>query len=137
MLAADRHASVTAVWIASVRRRLDRLLAPEFRKLLSLVAVAFGLFLIMLDTTVVNVALPSIRRDLGISISELECVVNGYGSPSASCLLTGGKLADLIGRSRIFIVGLAIFTASSFFCGFAGQRGMAISIWRHLGARPR
>jgi len=96
-----------------------KLIDPDFRKWLTLVAVAFGLFMIMLDNTVVNVALPSIRKDLGISISQLEWVVNGYALTFGVLLLTGGKLADMLGRRRIFIVGLVIFTVSSFFCGFA------------------
>src|SRR5262245_54552129 len=103
-----------------------RLFAPELRKWWTLFAVAFGLFMIMLDNTVVNVALPSIRKDLGISISELEWVVNGYALTFGVLLLTGGKLADMLGRRRIFIVGLIIFTASSFFCGFASSAGMLI-----------
>jgi hypothetical protein len=101
--------------------RPDRLFARESRKWWTLAAVAIGLFMIMLDNTVVNVALPSIRRDLGISISQLEWVVNGYALTFGVLLLSGGKLADLIGRRLIFIVGLVIFTASSFFCGFAGS----------------
>jgi EmrB/QacA subfamily drug resistance transporter len=103
-----------------------RLFTPENRKWWTLLAVAFGLFMIMLDNTVVNVALPSIRRDLGISISELEWVVNGYALTFGVLLLTGGKLADLLGRRRIFIVGLIIFTASSFFCGFANSATVLI-----------
>jgi EmrB/QacA subfamily drug resistance transporter len=103
-----------------------RLFAPEFRKWWTLFAVAFGLFMIMLDNTVVNVALPSIREDLGISISELEWVVNGYALTFGVLLLSGGKLADMLGRRRIFIVGLVIFTASSFFCGFANSAGVLI-----------
>jgi EmrB/QacA subfamily drug resistance transporter len=75
---------------------------------------------------VVNVALPSIRRDLGISISELEWVVNGYALTFGVLLLSGGKLADLLGRRRIFIAGLVIFTASSFFCGFASSASVLI-----------
>ena len=98
-----------------------RLFSPEFRKWWTLVAVAFGLFMIMLDNTVVNVSLPSIRRDLGIGISELEWVVNAYALTFGVLLLTGGKLADLLGRRRIFVVGLVIFTASSFFCGIANS----------------
>src|SRR4051795_1581898 len=94
-----------------------RLFAPELRKWWTLIAVSFGLFVIMLDNTVVNVALPSIRSDLGISISELEWVVNGYALTFGVLLLTGGKLADMLGRRRIFMVGLVIFTVSSFFCG--------------------
>jgi EmrB/QacA subfamily drug resistance transporter len=103
-----------------------RLFTPENRKWWTLLAVAFGLFMIMLDNTVVNVALPSISRDLGISISELEWVVNGYALTFGVLLLTGGKLADLLGRRRIFIAGLVIFTASSFFCGIANSAGMLI-----------
>jgi EmrB/QacA subfamily drug resistance transporter len=104
-----------------------RLFTAENRKWWTLLAVAFGLFMIMLDNTVVNVALPSIRRDLGISISELEWVFNGYALTFGVLLLTGGKLADLLGRRRIFIAGLVIFTVSSFFCGFAGSANVLIA----------
>src|SRR3954447_10776193 len=75
--------------------------------------------MIMLDNTVVFVALSSIQSDLHISQSELEWVVSGYALTFAVLMLTGGKLADLFGRRRIFIVGLAIFTASSLACGLA------------------
>ncbi|MDQ3874348.1 MAG: MFS transporter, partial [Actinomycetota bacterium] len=88
--------------------------------------MAFGLFMIMLDNTIVNVALPSIERDLGIGISELEWVVNGYALTFAVLMLTGGKLADLIGRRRIFIAGLVIFTLSSLACGLATSAHMLI-----------
>src|SRR6478609_1943176 len=97
-----------------------RLFAPELRKWWTLFAVSFGLFMIMLDNTVVNVALPSIRKDLGISISELEWVVNAYALTFGVLLLTGGKLADMFGRRAIFVAGLVIFTASSLWCGLAG-----------------
>jgi EmrB/QacA subfamily drug resistance transporter len=96
-----------------------RIFAEENRKWWTLGAVAFGLFMIMLDNTVVFVALSSIQSDLHISTSELEWVVNGYALTFAVLMLTGGKLADLLGRRRIFIVGLAIFTASSLACGLA------------------
>jgi EmrB/QacA subfamily drug resistance transporter len=97
-----------------------RLFAPENRKWWTLVAVAVGLFMIMLDNTVVNVALPSIRKDLGIGISELEWVVNAYALTFGVLLLSGGKLADLLGRRAIYIAGLLIFTGASFWCGLAG-----------------
>jgi EmrB/QacA subfamily drug resistance transporter len=77
--------------------------------------------MIMLDNTIVNVALPSIQRELDIGISELEWVVNGYALTFAVLMLTGGKLADMLGRRRIFIVGLAVFTLSSLACGLAGD----------------
>jgi EmrB/QacA subfamily drug resistance transporter len=97
-----------------------RIFAEENRKWWTLGAVAFGLFMIMLDNTIVNVALPSIQRDLKIGVSELEWVVNGYALTFAVLMLTGGKLADLLGRRLIFIIGLAVFTLSSLACGLAG-----------------
>jgi EmrB/QacA subfamily drug resistance transporter len=96
-----------------------RIFAEENRKWWTLGAVAFGLFMIMLDNTVVFVALSSIQSDLHISQSELEWVVNGYALTFAVLMLTGGKLADMLGRRLIFIVGLTIFTASSLACGLA------------------
>ena len=103
-----------------------RIFAEENRKWWTLGAVAFGLFMIMLDNTVVFVALNSIQGDLHISTSELEWVVNGYALTFAVLMLTGGKLADMLGRKRIFIVGLAIFTASSLACGLATGAGFLI-----------
>ena len=103
-----------------------RLFTEENRKWWTLGAVAFGLFMIMLDNTIVNVALPTIARDLQIGISELEWVVNGYALTFAVIMLTGGKLADMLGRRRIFIAGLAIFTLSSLACGLATGPEMLI-----------
>src|SRR6266849_4968784 len=104
-----------------------RLFAQENRRWWTLAAVAVGLFMIMLDNTVVNVALPSIRKDLGIGISELEWVVNAYALTFGVLLLSGGKLADMLGRRRIFIAGLVIFTASSLWCGLAGGAASLIA----------
>src|SRR5581483_10867150 len=104
-----------------------RMFTDANRKWWTLVAVSFGLFMIMLDNTVVNVALPSIRADLGISISELEWVVNAYALTFGVLLLSGGKLADLLGRRRIFVAGLVIFTAASLWCGLADSAGSLIA----------
>jgi EmrB/QacA subfamily drug resistance transporter len=101
-------------------------ISEDARKWWTLGAVAFGLFMIMLDNTVVNVALPSIARDLGVGLSELEWIVTGYALTFASLMLTGGKLADLLGRRLIFIAGLLIFTASSLACGLASSGEMLI-----------
>jgi EmrB/QacA subfamily drug resistance transporter len=102
-------------------------LIPEAqRKWWTLVAVAFGLFMIMLDNTVVNVALPAIQRDLGADLSSLQWIVTGYALSFAALMLTGGKLADAYGRRFIFIVGIVIFTVSSLACGIADSDSMLI-----------
>ena len=103
-----------------------RIFAPENRKWWTLGAVSFGLFMIMLDNTIVNVALPSIQQDLNIGISELEWVFNGYALTFGVLMLTGGKLADMLGRRRIFVAGLIIFTLASLGCGLASSAGMLI-----------
>jgi EmrB/QacA subfamily drug resistance transporter len=104
-----------------------RLFADENRKWWTLAAVAFGLFMIMLDNTVVNVALPAIQESLGLSISQLEWVVAGYALTFGALMLTGGKLADLFGRRLIFVVGLTIFTLASLACGLAGSPNVLIA----------
>jgi EmrB/QacA subfamily drug resistance transporter len=104
-----------------------RLLASEHRRWWTLGAVAFGLFMIMLDNTVVNVALPSIQRDLGIGLSELQWIVTGYALTFAALMLTGGKLADHYGRRLIFVVGLTIFTLASLGCGLAESGDVLIA----------
>ena len=106
------------------------------RKWWTLAAVAFGLFMIMLDNTIVNVALPTIQRSLDLKISELEWVVTGYALTFGAFMLTGGKLADLFGRRKIFVVGLAVFTASSFACGLANGATLLIAarVVQGLGA---
>jgi len=108
----------------------------EHRKWWTLAAVSFGLFMIMLDNTIVNVALPTIQRSLDLKISELEWVVTGYALTFGALMLTGGKLADLLGRRRIFVVGLVIFTASSLACGLADGATMLIAarVVQGLGA---
>jgi EmrB/QacA subfamily drug resistance transporter len=82
--------------------------------------------MIMLDNTVVNVALPSMKQSLHMSLSELEWVVAGYALTFAAFMLTGGKLADYVGRRLIFMVGLAVFTGASLACGLAPNGGFLI-----------
>ncbi len=104
-----------------------KIFAQENRKWWTLGALSFALFMIMLDNTVVNVALPSIKRDLGISQSELEWTVAAYALTFASLLLSGGKLGDLLGRRLIFMIGLAVFTISSLLCGLSGSAAELIA----------
>jgi EmrB/QacA subfamily drug resistance transporter len=102
------------------------LTAEANRKWWTLFAVSFGLFMIMLDNTVVNVALPTMEKDLRVTIASLEWVVIAYALTFASLLITGGKLADLYGRRRIFVLGLVVFTLSSLACGLAPSAGFLI-----------
>jgi len=88
-------------------------------KLLTLGACCFGLFMVMLDNTIVNVALPSIRSDLGASVSGLQLIVDTYILVFASLLLTAGALGDRYGRKRVFLIGLVVFTLGSALCGLA------------------
>ena len=94
-------------------------LTEENRKWWTLAAMCFALFMIMLDNTVVNVALPSIQRDLKASISSLEWTVNAYTLTFAVLLVTGGRLGDIFGRRRMFLFGVAVFALSSALCGLA------------------
>jgi EmrB/QacA subfamily drug resistance transporter len=105
---------------------LAGLVNEQNRKWWTLGAVSFGLFMIMLDNTVVNVALPSIQRDLGVGLSELEWVVSGYALTFAALMLIGGKLADAYGRRLLFVVGIAIFTLASLACGMSTSGDMLI-----------
>ncbi|MCW2964718.1 MAG: transporter [Actinomycetia bacterium] len=105
---------------------LVRFVTPENKKWWTLGAVSVGLFMIMLDNTVVNVALPSMRNSLHLSLSELEWVVAGYALTFAAFMLIGGKLADFLGRRRVFMVGLAVFTGASLACGLASNGGFLI-----------
>src|SRR5205085_12295648 len=84
---------------------------------LALVVLCTGMLMIILDQTIVNVALPSIQTDLGYSPSGLAWVVNAYLIAYAGLLLLSGRLGDLIGRKRVLMTGLAAFTAASLLCG--------------------
>ena len=99
--------------------RYRHLITDDNRKWWTLGAMCFALFMIMLDNTVVNVALPSIQQDLGASISGLEWTINGYTLSFAVLLATGGRLGDIFGRRLTFLVGVVVFAVSSATAGFA------------------
>src|SRR5437868_13370584 len=105
---------------------MQRFVTPENKKWWTLGAVSVGLFMIMLDNTVVNVALPAMQHSLHMTLSELEWVVARYALTFAAFMLTGGKLADLLGRRLIFTLGLAVFTGASLACGLAPSGGFLI-----------
>jgi EmrB/QacA subfamily drug resistance transporter len=90
------------------------------RKWWTLVAVCIATFMLLLDITIVNVALPDIERALHSSFADLQWVIDAYALTLAALLLTGGSLADLMGRRRIFVIGIAIFTIASALCALAG-----------------
>jgi EmrB/QacA subfamily drug resistance transporter len=91
----------------------------ERRRRLTLIAMCFGQGMILLDNTIVNVALPSIQSELGVTPSNLEWVVNAYVVALASLILVGGALGDRYGRKRLFLIGLATFTVCSAACALA------------------
>jgi EmrB/QacA subfamily drug resistance transporter len=103
----------------------------ERRQWLTLFAMCFALFMIMLDNTIVNVALPSIQRELHAGPSSLEWTVNAYVLTFATLILLGGKLGDRFGRRRMFIVGLVIFTIASAACALA-QTDTQLIVFRAL-----
>jgi len=95
-------------------------------KWLTLGAMCFALFMMMLDNTVVNVALPTIQQKFSATTSALEWIVNGYTLSFAVLMVTMGKLGDVFGRKRVFLIGLTIFTAASFACGITPNLGTLI-----------
>jgi EmrB/QacA subfamily drug resistance transporter len=93
----------------------------------ALYVLCTGVLMIVLDATIVNVALPSIKDDLGFSQSELAWVVNAYLIAFGGLLLLAGRIGDLIGHRRVFLIGLAVFTAASLACALAQTQGMLIA----------
>jgi EmrB/QacA subfamily drug resistance transporter len=92
---------------------------PPGNKWWTLVAVCLGTFMLLLDITIVNVALPDIQRALNASFSDLQWVVDAYALTLAAFLLTAGSLADMFGRRLLYLIGLVVFTCASALCGFA------------------
>jgi len=106
---------------------LKNFLSDERRRWAVLVVVCFGQLMIVLDSTIVNVALPAIQTDLHFSQSSLTWVVNAYLIAFGSFLLLAGRLSDLFGARRVFLTGLAVFTAASAACGLAGSPAMLVA----------
>lgn len=90
----------------------------------TLLAVCLAIFMLLLDITIVNVALPEIRRDLGSSFTDLQWVVDAYALALAALLLAAGSLGDLLGRRRIFVLGILLFVLASLLCGLASTPTM-------------
>ncbi|HEY1355074.1 MAG TPA: MFS transporter [Solirubrobacterales bacterium] len=116
--------------------RYRHLITDDNRKWWTLGAMCFALFMIMLDNTVVNVALPSIQKDLHASISALEWTTSGYTLSFAVVLATGGRLGDIFGRRLVFLIGVVIFALSSATAGLApDQTALVVSrIIQGIGA---
>ena len=95
---------------------------PDRRRWMSLVVVCLAQLMIVLDTTIVNVALPSIQHDLHFTQGNLTWVIDAFLVTFGSFLLLAGRLGDLLGRKRVFLAGLVIFTVASVLCGVAPSR---------------
>src|SRR5436305_12704584 len=91
-----------------------------------LVLICLAQFMVILDATIVNVALPSIQTDLGLSEANLQWIINAYTLVFGGFLLLGGRLGDLVGRKRVFLAGLVIFTTASLLNGLAGNSAIPI-----------
>src|SRR5262245_48713888 len=100
--------------------------ADDRRRWFALYVLCLGTLMIVLDTTIVNVALPSIRSDLGFSEASLAWVVNAYLLTFGGFLLLGGRLGDLFGHRRLFLIGISIFTLASLVCGLSNTQGLLI-----------
>ena len=100
--------------------------ATDRTRWMALYVLCVGVLMIVLDATIVNVALPSIQQDLGFSQSNLAWVVNAYLIAFGGLLLLAGRLGDLIGRRRVFLIGVAVFSAASLLCATAQSQEMLI-----------
>src|SRR5712691_9357187 len=96
------------------------------RKWLALVVLVAAQFMVVLDIAIVNVALPSIKTDLHFAQENLQWVISAYAIMFGGVLLLGGRLADVFGRRRLFMLGLGLFSASSLLCGLSWSEGSLI-----------
>jgi len=116
MIDDHNHSGVQLVRDATAQRRWS-----------ALALIVTAQFMVVLDVAIVNVALPSIRTDLGFSETSLQWVISAYAIIFGGALLLGGRLADILGRRRMFVAGLALFAASSLLCGIAWSEGSLIA----------
>ncbi|HEX3391779.1 MAG TPA: MFS transporter, partial [Solirubrobacteraceae bacterium] len=114
----DQHESI-ATTSDSERKR-------ERRRWIALAVLCLGQLMMVLDATIVNVALPSIQRDLHFSQGNLTWVIDAYLITFGGFLLLAGRMGDLVGRKKVFLSGLVLFTAASIFCGLATSQAMLI-----------
>src|SRR6059036_3009245 len=101
-------------------------IADNRTRWLALYVLCLGSLMIVLDATIVNVALPSIREDLGFSETSLAWVVNAYLLTFGGLLLLGGRLGDLFGHRKLFLIGIALFTLASLACGLSTTQGLLV-----------
>ncbi|MFD3542806.1 MFS transporter [Streptomyces sp. NPDC058662] len=101
--------------------------SADRRRWLALAIVMTAAFMDLVDVTIVNIAIPSMRQDLGASTSAIQWITAGYALAFAAGLITGGRLGDIYGRKRLFLVGIAGFTAASLLCGIAANPGMLVA----------
>ena len=121
MTIGERNDPVSANTVTASNEGLDS------RRWWALGAVSLAAFMTYLDNNIVNVAIPTIQRSLNLSVSGLEWVVSSYLLTVAGLLLVGGRLADVFGRRRLFLAGMAVFTLSSLAAGLAGSGGVLIA----------
>ncbi len=107
------------------------------RRWIALAIVMTAAFMDLVDATIVNIAIPSIERDLGASIGAIQWITAGYALAFAAGLITGGRLGDIYGRKRLFLLGTAGFTLASALCGLAANQEMLIGSRLLQARRPR
>src|SRR5207244_11646302 len=120
------HIRCVGMYPAGVTQSTPPAVATD-RRWLALVVLCAGMLMIILDQTIVNVELPSIQSDLGFAQSSLAWVVNAYLIAFGGALLLAGRLGDLLGQRRVFLAGLAVFTAASLVCGLSVDQEMLVA----------
>ena len=109
----------------------------ERRRWIALAVLCLGQLMMVLDATIVNVALPSIQHDLHFTQGNLTWVIDGYLITFGGFLLLAGRMGDLVGRKKVFLTGLVLFTAASMLCGLADSQAMLIGAPLRPGGRRR